>query len=230
MNDDQATPIFDSRLWVDEKELVESRELRAAVTDISDRLKLLATENRLRLLLKRVDVRPDGDQYSIAATTLKLAGAPHPDCVFSWVVLSLDLSPTPGAIALGIEPTSVDAVKVNVSRSATPSIKASFSEASLEASLGGKKEVQYEFTRPQLIGVNFENRVMWTFAAPAEESDLLLDHDLTLRTRFPAAPLNLRALVTIKARVAFRGYKGWIPLIGRLTADEELIVSLDRMY
>lgn len=229
MNFDEATPIFDTRLHVDEDELATSKELRAAVTDISDELKLWATENHLRVLLTHANVKPDGNEHSIASSTLRLAGSPHPECVFSWAVLSLDLSPTPGAKVIDIKPTSEEPSKVSVSHSTSPSVKASFSKAALEATLGGKKEVKYEFTRPQLTGANLENKVIWTFSAPTEECDLCLNHDLILRTRYPTAPPNLRAKVNIRARVAFRGYRGWIPLIGRQKADEELIASLDHV-
>lgn len=223
-------PLFDQPLEIDEVSQQEASEERGTLTDVSPQLKMWARENVLRLLL--VDVQTSAPHNGSVRTesTLRLAGAPHPDCVFTWASLSLNLNRTADAKCEEIHPLEEAAQKTTITTDLSPSLKGSVPGFELEASLGAKREISYEIMRPQLLGVNLETRVMWTFSAPTRHSDLQLNHDLILRTRYPeSAPAGLRASMQLRARVAFRGFVGSIPLIGSETADEKHAVFLDRM-
>ncbi|GEM_PF-6155350 len=225
-----GTILFDGQFEVDEEELDESFEERGIISDVSDDLKILAKENHLRLLLTDVVNTSTSPDHSLCTTTLRLASMPDPACVFLWASLLIDLDVSPSAKFVRIAPTTEELSKISVSRTVEPSVKVAIPKAPLDITLGAKKEINYEVMRPQLTGVNFENKAMWTFRALTEECDLRFNHELILETQYPSAlDMPLRASLRVKARVAFRGFAGAIPLVGRAQANHGAIVYLDRL-
>jgi hypothetical protein len=139
-------------------------------------------------------------------------------------VAGWDIFPPTGCC---IEPERQGAQSVEFTNKTEPAIEAKIPGTSVKASVGGEREVKYTVTYPEVIGANLTNRAIWTFRAPSEDHELRLDHPLRLTVDFPQHLDALRAGLTVRARVAFRGFPWMIPLIGRRTASDTGLIRLD---
>lgn len=219
--------LFNAALDIDREAVEEMAEERGIELDLSDELKLLARQNYLQVNKTSAHRQQvDGGGWR-SGTELRIAGMPDNGCRFVWASLLIDLSFSPGAQIQSIEPEREGAQAVEFTNKTEPAVEAKIPGTSVKASLGGEREVKYTVTYPEVIGANFINRVIWTFRAPTEDHELRLDRSLRLTVDFPQNLDALRAGLTIRARVAFRGFPGMIPLIGRRTAADTGLIRLD---
>lgn len=219
--------LFRAALDIDEEAVEEMAEERGVELDLSDELKLLARQNYLQVNKTSAHrQRAHGGGWR-SGTGLRIAGMPDNGCRFVWASLLIDLSFSPGAQIQSIEPEREGAQAVEFTNKTEPAIEAKIPGTSVKASLGGEREVKYTVTYPEVIGANLTDRAIWTFRAPSEDHELRLDHPLRLTVDFPQNLDALRAGLTIRARVAFRGFPGMIPLIGRRTAADTGLIRLD---
>lgn len=141
----------------------------------------------------------------------------HPECMFVWSRLMVDLSPTPDCVIADMAPREVQDLAVEVDT--TVGVELSFSVVSKAVDLVAKPELGRKRTVyfPELLasGVGF-SKAYWDFLAKAGDY-LHTDKELRLLVDAPAG-VEVMADVVARAKVKLRGVPGKIPLLAR-TAD-----------
>ncbi len=222
-----ASELFKGALEIDQDALDTLSQGRGNELDLSDDLKLLARRNDLEVSKTTASRRRVPGGGWVSETGLRLAGAADAACRFVWASLLIDLQYSPGATVQAITPEREGSQPVEFTDKISPSVEAGIPGTAVKVSLGGEREMKYTVVFPEVIGTKFSNRVIWNFRAPSEEHELRLDHPLHLSVDFPASLDALRAGLTVRAHVAFRGFRGIIPLIGRRTAEGKNLFRLD---
>jgi hypothetical protein len=220
--------IVDGELAIDEEELLQTSQERGKILDISDKLRLLAKQNRLSLFKKKAGRRKSPSGNWVAEAELQFQSHPHPDCRFEQVMLAVSFKLSPGARVLTVRPEQAIVHQVKVTESLKPAFEAEIPGIGIKSTLGAEKTTEQTFDQQVLISYNGENCALWTFKIPASGYELSLDVPLRLTVEFPASMDVLRAHVQISARVGVRGWPDYVPLVRKKSGEGNTPVYLDR--
>jgi hypothetical protein len=223
VSDDPFTMLTELAFDVDEEDAD-----RASTDVIDDRmLHLLKRENRVaiaRVPARQVpsqDLAADRRAYDIALLFVLHA---HPECMFAWSRLLVDLSPTPDCVIKDMAPREVEDVPVEVQT--TVGMNLSFSVAASAVDVGATPQVSRKrtvyFPTLQASGVGFR-KAYWDFQPKAGDY-LHTDKELRLLVESPA-DTPVQAVLTVRAKVRFRGLPRLIPLLAR-TGNAEARIRL----
>lgn len=219
-----------SVLEIDDEQLSAMSTEQGGGLALSAELRLLARRNKIEVLV--LDVRRDLSSGNNRVTNVgfQVCALPHESCVFRSASLTVDLKHSPNAAIRDFRPARMGAQVVQHAEKFNVPIKVGLPLLTLELGPIGEASKSYEIVTPEVIGLLFGNRtgVRWTFHTPTAQHELRLDHLLGITAEHVPSEAGLLASVVVRATVAFRGFAGVIPLIGRRTASEEGVVRLDR--
>jgi hypothetical protein len=138
----------------------------------------------------------------------------HPDCLYRWARIVIDLGATDGAIIHDMSPRDVQDIPVEVTT--TVGADLSLSVAAKAVDIGVKPEMSRRrtvfFPTVAASGVGFR-KAYWDFYAKAGDY-LHADKELHLLVDAPA-DVAVMARITVRAKVRFRGLAHLIPLLAR---------------
>jgi hypothetical protein len=223
MTEDEFTPLAELTFDVDEA------ETDRATTEVIDdeTLRFLRRDNRValgRAAARPVTgpaIEPGRSAYDVPLLFVVHA---HPECVFVWSRLMVDLGPTSGCVVADMAPREVQDLAVDIET--TVGLDLSFSIASQAVDLGATPELGRKRTVyfPALLasGVGFR-KAYWDFHAKAGDY-LHTDKELRLLVDVPSQTAVMADIV-VRAKVKLRGLPGLIPLLAR-TAKSETRVRL----
>lgn len=180
-------------------------------------IRLLRRDNRLGLARGAVarsaspDIPPG---RSLIYIPLNFALQAHPECIYRWARIIVDLSPTNDAIIADMSPRGVTDVPVEIET--TLGLGLSLSVLSKVVDVGAKPELARKrtvfFPDVAATGTGFR-KAYWDFY-PKGGSYLHADKELHLLVDVPQGE-EVMAGVTVRAKVSFRGLPQLIPLLGR---------------
>jgi hypothetical protein len=197
---------------------VDPEDLDRATTEVIDdeTLSLLRRENRVAIArgpVQAVDSAAVAAGRSAYDVPLLVVHA-HPECMFSWSRLMVDLSSTPDCTVADMSPREVEDVAVDVETRI--GVELSFSLAAAAVDIGAKPELAKKRTvfMPTVLtsGVGFR-KAYWDFLAKAGDY-LHTDKELRLLVDAPA-DTPVMADLTVRAKVRFRGLPRLIPLLAK---------------
>lgn len=225
-----ASLLFDAALEIDEENLSHMADDRGDSINLSSELRLIARENRLQLRKISARYADTPNESSLAETDLLFQSAAHPKCRFTWVVMNLDLSLSPGAKVTEIFPTSGGNQTIKFSEKLSPSIEAKIPGGEVKVGIGGESQREFSVSYPQVTGANFGDAITWTFSAATNRDKLHLNHPLKFLSEYPRKAIGgLRGSIRIQANIAFSDWKQVIPLVGKRTASVSELFYFDRM-
>jgi hypothetical protein len=138
----------------------------------------------------------------------------HPECVYNWARIVVDLSSTKDAVVADMSPRDVTDVAVDVET--TIGLDLSLSLVTRVVDIGAKPEVSRKrtvfFPTVTASGTGFR-KAYWDFYAKAGDY-LHADKELHLLINAPAG-IPVTAGFTVRAKVRFRGLPRLIPLLCR---------------
>jgi hypothetical protein len=108
-------------------------------------------------------------------------------------------------------------VKVTTSYKSGVSFDIAAVALSPEVAVERTREQDVYFPILRVSGIHLR-RAIWTFEAPGEQP-LHIDRNLRLLLTAPAATAGIRALFTMRAKVAVNGFAGLVPMLGRRTVE-----------
>jgi len=149
---------------------------------------------------------------SIVDIPLLFALQAHPDCVYRWARIVVDLSVTEGALIHGMSPDDVQDVPVEVET--TVGVDLSVSTVAKAVDVGAHPEISRKrtvfFPTIAASGVGFR-KSYWDFYPKAGDY-LHADKELHLVVNAPA-DVAVMAQLTVRAKVRLRGIGQLIPLL-----------------
>ena len=138
----------------------------------------------------------------------------HPECVYNWARMVVDLSSTQDAIIADMSPRDVSDVPVEVETGI--GLEVSLSVITKAVDIGAKPELSRKrtvfFPTVAATGTGFR-KAYWDFYAKAGDY-LHADNELHLLISAPSA-VPVTATFTIRAKIRFRGLARLIPLLCR---------------
>jgi hypothetical protein len=216
--DAEFEPLLDLAFDLDPDE-TNRDELRQASDGVIDdeTIRLLRRDNRVGIArgtpspVSSPAVQPG---RSVVDVPLLFALQAHPECVYKWARIVVDLSPTEDAIIADMSPRDVQDVAVDVETTIGAGL--SLSVVAKAVDVGAKPEVSRKrtvfFPTVTASGTGFR-KAYWDFYAKAGDY-LHADKELHLLVDAPVnAPVT--AGFTVRAKVHFRGLARLIPLLSR---------------
>jgi hypothetical protein len=211
-------PLVDLTLDLDTEEINRSELVLASDGVIDDQtIELLRRANRIGLAralptLVTSDTVPVG--RSVVDVPLLFALHAHPECVYVWARIVVDLGSTHDAVIADMSPRDVQDIAVDVET--TVGADLSFSVAASAVDIGAKPELTRKRTvfLPTVTasGTGFR-KAYWDFYAKAGDY-LHADKELHLLVSAPSG-VPVTAMFTARAKVRLRGLARLIPLFGR---------------
>jgi hypothetical protein len=211
-------PLFDLAFDLDHVEADRGELWQASDGVIDDEtISLLRRENRVGIArgtpspVTSAAVPPG---RSVVDIPLLFALQAHPECVYNWARIVVDLNSTKNAIVVDMSPRNVTDVAVDVET--TIGLDLSLSLVTKVVDIGAKPEVSRKrtvfFPTVTASGTGFR-KAYWDFYAKAGDY-LHADKELHLLINAPAG-VPVTAGFTIRAKVRFRGLPRLIPLLCR---------------
>jgi hypothetical protein len=216
-------PLLDLPFDLDPDETRRDEFQQALGVVIDDKtIDLLRRQNRVgisRGAVSQVNSEAIPPGWSVVAVPLFFALQAHPECVYQWARIIVDLGVTEGAIIKDMSPRDVQDVAVDVTTAI--GVGLSFSVAAKAVDVSAKPELSRKrtvfFPTVAASGTGF-HQAYWDFSAKAGDY-LHADKELQLLVQFPAA-VALMARLTVRAKVRFRGIAALIPLLARTAGIE----------
>lgn len=211
-------PLVDLTLDLDVEEIDRS-ELNLTSDGIIDdeTIELLRRANRIGLARARphpVNSAAVPHGRSVVDIPLLFALHAHPDCVYEWARIIVDLSSTQDAIIADMSPRDVQDIAVDVET--TVGTELSLSVAAKAVDIGARPEMTRKrtvfFPTVTASGTGFR-KAYWDFHTKAGDY-LHADKELHLLVNAPSG-VAVTAALTARAKVRFRGLARLIPLLGR---------------
>jgi hypothetical protein len=216
-----AAPALD----IDEDALLE----RAPALVVDHDIRVLAQSNRLALIRGLTErhgaIRPGADGVDVP---LRCVAHAHPGCRFRWVRISMDLSPTAGAVVHDLSPRDeVAGEPVKITTSYHGGLSFNLSVLKLGPELSGERSTERDVYFPTVTasGIGLALAI-WDFTALAD-APLHVDRDLRLLASVPATAKEIQVQLTLRALVVANGIAAAIPLIGRQRATVRTDDTLD---
>jgi hypothetical protein len=212
-------PVANLAFDIDDDELDQDERYRddlfAVIDDVT--IELLRRDNRVAIA--RGVPTPSSSPAvplgrSFIDVPLQFALQAHPECVYSWARIIVDLSSTQDAVIADMSPRDVTDVPLEVET--TLGVDLSLSLLTKVVDIGAKPEISRKrtvfFPSVTATGTGFR-KAYWDFYPKAGDY-LHADKELHLLVDAPAgAPVT--AGVTVRAKVRFRGLPRLIPLLCR---------------
>lgn len=216
-------PLLDLPFDIDPDEMRRSEFQQALEEVIDDKtIDLMRRQNRVgisRGAASPVSSPAIPPGWSVVTVPLIFALQAHPDCVYRWARIIVDLSVTGGAIIKDMSPRDVQDEPVEVTT--TVGVDLSLKVAAKAVDVGAKPEFSQKrtvfFPTVAATGTGF-HKAYWDFYAKGGDY-LHADKELQMLVQFPAT-VPLMALLTVRARVRFRGVAAMIPLLARTAGIE----------
>jgi hypothetical protein len=209
-------PVADLAFDIDDDELDRDESLAPLVIDDAT-IKLLRRDNRVGIA--RGVPTPSSSPAvplgrSFIDVPLLFALQAHPECVYSWARIVVDLSSTQDAMIADMSPRDVTDVPLEVET--TLGVDLSLSLLTKVVDIGAKPEISRKrtvfFPSVTATGTGFR-KAYWDFY-PKAGNYLHADKELHLLVNAPAgAPVT--AGVTVRAKVRFQGFPRLIPMLCR---------------
>jgi hypothetical protein len=200
----------------DEASRDELRQASGEVID-DDTISLMRRENRVgiaRGMLSPVTSPAVQAGRSVVDVPLLFALQAHPECVYKWARIVVDLSPTKDAIIADMSPRDVQDVPVDIET--TIGVDLSLSVVAKAVDVGAKPELTRKrtvfFPSVTASGTGFR-KAYWDFYPKAGDY-LHADKELHLLVDAPIS-VPVTAGFTVRAKVSFRGLARLIPLLSR---------------
>jgi hypothetical protein len=190
-------------------------------------IQLLMRENRIGVALGRIS-RAVGEVGSAGTADVPMIVTvhSHPECRFNWSRLTVDLTPTPGAIVRDMSPLEVRGDKpVEIKTSVGIGLKFETAVKLLSA------EVKPEFSQsrtvyyPEIVASGLKSTsAIWDFLALSSDY-LHANRELRVLVSSPS-DAQLRVRFRMRARVRMSGFAGLIPLLAaKGEIDETYLLS-----
>jgi hypothetical protein len=149
----------------------------------------------------------------------------HPECVFTWARLIVDFAPTPGVVINDLSPRGVEDIAVEIETKVGVGLEFSLAAKAVDVKASPEVARKRNVYLPTLTaaGAGF-HKGYWDFMAKAGDY-LYADKELRLLLTAPNDS-PVRARITVRAKVRFRGVARLIPLLARVARggyDIELI-------
>ena len=214
-------------LDIDEDALLE----RAPTFVIDHQVRLLARANRLALVRGRTE-RHNAVQAGTDAidVPLRCVAHAHPACRFRWVRISVDLSPTDGAVVHDLSPRDeVAGQPVKITTTHHGGLSFHIAALSLGPEVSGERSTERDVYFPTVTssGIGLTHAI-WDFTALAD-APLHVDRDLRLLASVPTGTTEIPVRLTLRALVVANGISAAIPLLGRQQATVRMADTLDTM-
>jgi hypothetical protein len=151
---------------------------------------------------------------SVVDVPLLFALQAHPECIYSWARIVIDLSSTRGAVIADMSPRDVQDVAVDVETTVGADLSLSVVAKAIDVSVGPEvtRKRTVFFPTVTASGTGFR-KAYWDFYAKAGDY-LHADKELHLLINAPV-DIPVTAAFTVRAKVRFRGLARLIPLLGR---------------
>lgn len=212
------TSLIDLMFELDDAEASRDELWQASDGVIDDAtISLLRRENRVGIARGTptpVDSTAVPPGRSVIDIPLLFALQAHPECVYNWARIVVDLSPTQDAVIADMSPRDVSDVPVEVETGV--GLGLSLSVMTRVVDLGAKPELSSKrtvfFPTVAATGTGF-HKAYWDFYAKAGDY-LHADKELHLLISAPSGT-PVTATLTIRAKIRFRGLARLIPLLCR---------------
>ena len=191
--------------------------IRSAGVIDDESIELLRRANRIGLA-RGEPVAVAGDAVpvgrSVVDVPLLFALHAHPECVYEWARIIVDLSVTDDAVVADMSPRDVEDIAVDVETKIGGELSFSLVAKAIDVSAAPELTRKRTVFMPTVTasGTGF-HKAYWDFHAKAGDY-LHADKLLHLLVSSPA-DVPVMATVTARARVRFRGLARLIPLLGR---------------
>jgi hypothetical protein len=217
MSDDLFTPLVDLDLDIDPDVEQERDEPPLEEVLDDDTISLLRRANRVAIAraptLPVTGAAVPADREARILALLFVLQA-HPDCTFAWSRMIVDFNPTPDSIIRDLAPRDVADVPVEIQTSGA--VELSLSAVAKAVDLSVKPELSHKrtvyFPTMSSGGVGFR-KAFWDFY-PKGDNYLNTDKELKILLESPAG-VPVSAMITVRAKVRFRGMQRLIPLLAR---------------
>jgi hypothetical protein len=211
-------------LEIDEDALLE----RAPRFAIDHSVRVMAQSNRLALVrdptTRHSEVRAGTDTIDVP---LRCEAHADPSCRFRWVRVTIDLSPTTGAVVQDLSPRGeIAGEPVKITTTYHGGLTFHLAALQLGPELSGERSTERDVYFPTITssGIGLTHAI-WDFTALAD-APLHVDRELRLLASVPAGTREIPVQLTLRALVVANGLPAAIPLIGRqratVVADDTL--------
>lgn len=213
--DAEFEPLLDQAFDIDPDETTRDDPQQAEPVLSDETIKLLRRDNRVGIARGNpspVTSSAAKPGRSVVIVPLFFALQAHPECVYRWARIVIDLSPTNDAIITEMYPSDVQDLPVEIKKNYGAELSLSIAAVKVGLHPETSQERTVFFPVVAAAGTGF-HKAYWDFYPKAGDY-LHADKELFLAIEAPSG-IPVMATLTVRARVSFRGLKRLIPLLAR---------------